>query len=458
MITSLVVLFVILLTALFIWRINYGLWLVIFLLPFEKLGTFALNAASGYPIVRPVQVAAASLIFAYVICVILKRIDPPRLNRPLKFLIAFVIWALVPVILVNYLPLWREYLILVFVSAVTFVFAQLTNTRTLKSMMIAGVASLAVVISIGFTQLVADQLGTINTINTLSPIYSKSVLGFTRIHSSLAEPLFLANFLLTPLLITSALLLGGLFRTKTAYLVFLTTILCFVLTVSRGGFLALTVGLSCVLIWIIHANLSKLSSIANNIIKILSVGALAVIIAVLVLSVQGNVARSIFDFVNPGNKMLVKSGSYEERKSALETAVSVIKEKPLTGYGVGGYSFRLHNYPAQRSAGDRVSINNQYVELVAEVGFIGLIIFAGLAISSIYQAHNLIMERGDKESRLMTTGLVSGLIALLIQYLSFSGLYITYFWVILGMTIGVSSRIIYSSKRTQIKSGAKSAV
>lgn len=441
MIATLVVLAVITLSIVFFFRINWGLVSVIVLLPFERIGSFALNPSAGYPIVRLVQIAGAALIAAYFLRVILQKEHMHYLPSN-KWLLALGVWAIVPVAVINYGPLWRDYVFGLFVLLLAFVFAQLSNPERRVVMLKALFATTIAVGLYGLYQFIGNSFGLSEKFTGLRHTYSRVVFGFPRIHATESEPLFYANYLLLPSLLSASWLLNGIkeYR-KTTLLVLILSLTSLVLTTSRGGILALSVG---GLVLVALAAKQKVPT-QKQVKRLALAGSVAVILAVLGITVA-----SYRTYKNPltGPKLIwtqsttqiSQTGSYTERKASLSLAFNKIKQQPLIGYGIGGYTYKLRNYPQTRSANDRIAINNEWVELTTELGFVGLFLFIGLLISALKGAYDQLNVRYIKKpERAIANGLIATTIAIVIQFMFFSSFFITYSWVAFGLLMGLYS-------------------
>lgn len=443
MVTALVILAIILLSVVFFFRINWGLVAVIVLLPFERIGSFALNASTGYPVIRLVQVAGAALLVAYFVRVMLKK-EYLRYLPSNKWLLALSIWAIVPVAVINYGPLWRDYVLGLFVLSLAFVFAQLANPARRVIIVKALFATTIIVGLYGLYQFIGNSSGLSEQLTGLRHTYSKVVFGFPRIHSTESEPLFYANYLLLPCLVATSLLLSGVKRYRKVTLgVLILSLTSLVLTTSRGGILAFSVG-GIVLI----ALAAKLKVLDQKQLKGLTMAGLVAVI----IAASGIAIASYRTYKNPwtGPKLIwtqsttqiSQTGSYTERRAALSLAFNKIKHEPLIGYGIGGYTYVLRDYPLVRSANDRIAINNEWVELTIELGLIGLFLFVGLLGSSLKGAYRQLNVRSLKRcEQAIISGLIATTVAISVQFMFFSSFFITYIWVIIGLLAGVAVNV-----------------
>ncbi len=106
-----------------------------------------------------------------------------------------------------------------------------------------------------------------------------------------------------------------------------------------------------------------------------------------------------------------------ERINRWNSALRMFKQKPWFGWGPGTYQFKYA--PFQHSnemtiistnAGDRGNSHSEYIGPLAESGVLGGITFTLIVIMVIYRGTMLYVRSKDKEIRLITLGILLGLI------------------------------------------------
>lgn len=253
----------------------------------------------------------------------------------------------------------------------------------------------------------------------LRPEYTSAVFGFPRVQSTFLEPLYLANFLLIPIFLSIYILITKPLFKNYLYLIFIAT--AFFLTLSRGAFLALAVSLVLflVIMAIGRTGISKL--IRPFLIIILSFG-----IAVLsILSVGGRNGLAKY-FGHAAIDDIATGESVIDRKDTMRIST---KQFYLHPFGIGAGAFgALPQFRSDIASEGYQTVNNLYLEILAEEGFLGLLFFV---LFLIYYLINMV--RGDTKDKLFLMVSLSLITALLIQYLFFSTLYIIYIWVVLAM-------------------------
>lgn len=111
-----------------------------------------------------------------------------------------------------------------------------------------------------------------------------------------------------------------------------------------------------------------------------------------------------------------------ERINRWNSALRMFRERPFLGWGPGTYQFKYAPY--QRSneltiistnAGDRGNAHSEYIGPLAESGVLGAATFIFLIIVMIYRASMLYVKAVNREVRLITMGILLGLITYLIH-------------------------------------------
>ena len=284
-----------------------------------------------------------------------------------------------------------------------------------------------------------------NRIVLLSSNYGKDLFGFPRPQATFLEPLYLANFLLFPLFLCinniskSAKMSASVFAGKNIYMLIL-MVCAFILTLSRGAYLALAVALLCYFTWSLALRIIDYKFL----VKICVCGFASVIIALLlVFGVSGK--SGVETFVNHAVKTsdLAPNNYLEELKNRNTTkriALIKIKTNPILGIGLNAFG-ALPIFKPLREIGDWQTVNNQYLEITVELGIVGLILFlffVWLVIKYFLDAvHN------KKYDNIVYCAFF---IALLVQYLTFSTIYLLYMWVFLAIIWPAEKREIITSR------------
>ncbi len=234
-----------------------------------------------------------------------------------------------------------------------------------------------------------------------------------------------------------------------------------ILTFTRGSYLA--VGISLIFMFFLYiVNRGKNFLKENKKIFII------ILIAILV-------ATYLFVFPNPLNKpgtviskikgrisitQFTKSSSLKRRIAIWKFTSMMIKDHPLLGSGIGTYKYNTLRYQAKFfEQGDNRSIypyghadkvHNEYLQLWAEIGIIGLGIFIWLIISYFNYGIKLIKRVKDRYNQGIIIGLMGSVIAVLIDSLFGFPLHLSatvvLFWLALVLTMAVAGTEVDAGK------------
>lgn len=327
-----------------------------------------------------------------------------------------------------------------FVILLFLIIPQLVDTGAkLKRVVTVLLWSAGAVAVFGLYQFGADLAGLPSSISGLDPGYSSRVFGFPRVQAFSREPLYLGNYLLVPLGAMAGLLFAKLARPGLVPLALL-TLLTFILTLSRGAFVALAVAV----VFLIVVAFRKIVNF-----RTVFWGA-----TILILTVVG--FNMIFNRLNPDLKERFlahatvadyrKGESTQGRLNAFTKALNAFEEKPITGIGLGGYGMYVLNYPSEAPSGGWFIVNNQYLELLAETGIIGLAAFLFLVVVIISRSLVAYFKTRDSFAQSMLLGLTAAFVGTLVQYNFFSTVAIIHIWILMGLIVAAQNLALQNSK------------
>lgn len=217
----------------------YGLLLITFFLPFERVGSFSLAGST----VRISQILALVTGFFWVCIGFAKgslRIKKNVLSLPLSL---FVITLFLSLLDAQNLTRGIQVLAFsLFVMVFSFLVPNLVTTKKHIETVIKVLFLCSALVGLfGLFQFVGDAIGLPSTMTLLRPQYTKAVFGFPRIQSTALEPLYFANFLLIPIALAFSLFLQKHYIIRKSWLVGLLALLLLniALTLSRGGYAGL---------------------------------------------------------------------------------------------------------------------------------------------------------------------------------------------------------------------------
>ncbi|MFZ5364656.1 MAG: O-antigen ligase family protein [Patescibacteria group bacterium] len=280
----------------------------------------------------------------------------------------------------------------------------------------------------GLYQFIADMAGAPISWTLLTDKYTKSILGFTRVQGFFVEPLYFANFLIFPIIFCILLLMNKIKSRKLKVFLWLTLALSsvnFILANARGAFIALAI----ILLILFIANIKKFS-------KEFYYSAISVLLLIVI-------AGSLFYFAAPqspiGNFVYhathpFEGSAFSERKETFAFAWQMFKEKPLFGYGPGSFGVLAPLKQWEVRENWKI-VNNLYLELLAESGIFGFLAMAAFFVYLLFLIFKSWKHTEDKLLKILYEGFFLVILGILIQYNTFSVIYLPYVWITVGLAI-----------------------
>jgi len=115
------------------------------------------------------------------------------------------------------------------------------------------------------------------------------------------------------------------------------------------------------------------------------------------------------------------------------TSLEMMEDKPLLGLGIGTFKYHYLDYQAEylrqhphyiKNSGKAAEAHNEYLQLVAEIGIVGLISFLGIIISFFFLIYQYLESKKNKEVKnkekmmvIVIFGLLMGITCFLIHCL-----------------------------------------
>ena len=425
--------------------------IIVFLLPFERIPS--LHIWHGQINIRLSQIAA----FALMIMVAPWLIKNWRrfIQTPILWLSLFLFSYLISTALALSTSLAVKTLIFTgFTILAGLLFSFFVTRETLPKLSKAFFASTWVVLLFGYYQYFGDLAGLSTHWTRLAPNYVKAIFGFPRIQSTALEPLYFAGFLLIPFCILSAQWLAG--KYKHNALLLLTT-LAIILTVSRGAIY----GGICAIIFLITTLAVHRKTSLVNVARYAAIITAAVLLSVLMtkLPESNKGLRSTAQKKARSHALASQTFNFDsmaDRTRNRMLAIDAFKSRPILGIGPGNFDIYAKAHYAPYKPATKVIVNNETLEILAEGGIVGAaLLFAFFA--QLFWLGWLAMRKTPVELVPWLYGLMAFLIALAIQYQSFSTLYIMYIWVSIGILLGVITLINNHDKdHAHVKSKARS--
>lgn len=175
-------------------------------------------------------------------------------------------------------------------------------------------------------------------------------------------------------------------------IIFIILISSILLSFSRGSYLGMFTGLFSVIILSWKFLAPKIKAV---IFLIIFAGIVSIFIP------QNPIANRINSIVN------LEEGSNAGRLIIWKQAADVFREHPISGVGIGNYSFYLFPEEKYRTP---IYAHNAYLDIASEMGIFALIAWIGIFLSSFWQLFKIIKKTADKNLRIISIGLFGGLI------------------------------------------------
>ncbi|HSL19898.1 MAG TPA: O-antigen ligase family protein [Vicinamibacterales bacterium] len=173
-------------------------------------------------------------------------------------------------------------------------------------------------------------------------------------------------------------------------------------------------------------------------------GAGVLLLAMLALLLPDNFMRRVTtldQLISRPEQTLRPDSSFEKRKLLVSTAWRMFLDHPVAGVGAGNYTTRFEDYAdevgfAARDYDDpaeRHYPHNLYLEVGAETGVIGLIVFGAvcaLALGRLVRARESFHRQGEELSAGIVRGFAIALLGYLVSSIFLHGHFLRYLWLL----------------------------
>lgn len=418
---------------------QYGLWLILFFLPFERIPSIEFSGVS----LRLNFFFGVMTIFSFLIVWLFKKVKSAV--NPLAIpLWLFILSAWISV--AGAFDVKRAMIVTVFtiftIILSILVVNLLRTTEDLRRARTIIWGSAALVGIFGIYQFLGDIIGLPIALTGLDHGYTKEVLGFPRVQAFSYEPLYFGNYLLLPIsLLLSNLLVNRDNPNKVhQWLLLILLIINLVLTVSRGAYLALI----AVIIFIIITVPRRVINPRFVLVSLVS----------LIIAAVGSVTflglgpeQALEKFTRHAQIAdLGQSESTQSRLDEFKRSFDAWKGEPVVGIGPGNYGAYALDYPSKGEIKNYPIVNNQYLETLAETGLVGFLLLLIMIAILLYRSALSFRIVKNPLLKSMLIGSTAAFIGLLVQYNFFSTLYIIHVWIMIGLLIAVQNVILSNEK------------
>lgn len=409
---------------------HVGIYCITFALPFERLGAIEYGGIT----VRISQLLLLLLLAATIVRLPLKNRRGVRnpLFIPVLLFVATLITSLLASPYIGRSVTVAGYII--FTATIAFLVPYHVRTKQQVHTVLAILLASALCVSVfGLFQFFGDLAGLPQSVTGLRDLYTKTVLGFPRVQSTAYEPLYFANYLLLPIIVAlSFLLAGGKTYFKKSHLAAFLAIVgsSFVLTVSRGAYIALAAGMLVLLVayWKRLVHPARIALL----LALLMAGGTG---GHMMLTATGQNAATEVSMFAEHTTDIFSGASFEERAFTMERAWIYFTNRPLFGNGVGAFGPLLAPTTYAPPEHGWAIVNNEFLEIAAELGLAGLIAFVLILGVLASRAIKALRLAPTPTERALHIALLATLVAIVVQWQTFSTLYIVHIWFFFGLII-----------------------
>lgn len=409
-----------------------GFLALVFALPFERIGSIDIGGMT----LRPSQIIIACLVLAVFLAVAKRDERMQSFQYPIAIPLVFYV-IVAGFSLLNTPNMTRTLSVLFFVlftMSVSALVPLFINTEEkLRQVVRVLLASMAVVTVFGIYQWVGDFIGLPPELTGLRELYTKEVLGFPRIQSTSLEPLYFANYLLLPLCITTALFIRGSRIVSLPVQLALLGLgfLNLALTVARGGYIAMAGSLVVLLGWyFINQQLFSRRVFFSAI----GIACVSVITVTQLQQFDGMTEKIQSHVIN-----IFAGASFNERAQTFEQAETAFRIHPWIGIGPGSFGPFVSHHPMIEPDHGWAIVNNVYLETIAETGVFGAIaLFSAFLVVIVRSVYALTYGKNN-DTRTILIASLAAFVGILVQYNTFSVLYIVHIWFVIGFLIAVQN-------------------
>lgn len=140
---------------------------------------------------------------------------------------------------------------------------------------------------------------------------------------------------------------------------------------------------------------------------------------------------------------LFAGASYNERVETVTQARQLWEAHPWLGNGPGSFGPSVAADPLAFPDQGWKIVNNEYIELLAENGLIGLIAILVIAfIALIRTVKALLQPHIDPLLHGLLVACAAAFVGILVQYNTFSTLYLFHIWFVVGLLIALQNMIL----------------
>lgn len=410
----------------------WGLLGLVFFLPFDRIPSIDL----GFMNLKINQIFGGMVLLGWFLNILYSRRKLQH-NILVWPIVIFLAIALISIFFSGYIP--RSVLVFIFIAftlSLVFPVADLIDSREKLEKIIQIIFLSAGVVGIfAIWQFLGDLAGLPIALTGLKEGYTKLVFAFPRVQAFSNEPLYLAAFLFLPIGLLTSYMIDRINLLKKIQMIGLLVILIlvFILTVARGAY----IGAAVMILYFIIFRFKRIITPANLITGLLIILIVAGGFYYFISKAEPQALDQFISRVKLEDISTSESGA--GRLQTYQKAIDYWQESPIIGIGVGNYAMHSKNYPSPDDITDWDIVNNEYLEILCEMGILGMISFIIILIILFWREKVAYYATHDKFLRATLLGLTAAFLGILVQYNFFSTLYIVHIWVLVGIIVATTN-------------------
>lgn len=295
-------------------------------------------------------------------------------------------------------------------------------------------------------------MATISIFQQFTGTFSNQYLGFSMVSANsvygnrLSGPIGDPNFFAQIMVVLLPIALDRVWNEKRTLLktlaawTFLATFLTVIYTYSRGSFLALVVAFF----------IMGIMRPPRLPVALLGLAVFAIFFQFIPSNYRDRITSLINILPNSGTGGYVDA-SIQGRTSENLVALNMFRDNPILGVGIGNYNTYYLSYSRKLGLDSRLqnrSAHNLYLEVAAERGVVGLIVFGGIVILTLRQtftAGRKFKQLGRDDFSDLALALGVSFIAYLVASIFLHDAYPRFFWVLTGICWALPQSVQYFS-------------
>ena len=294
----------------------------------------------------------------------------------------------------------------------------------------------------------------------------KGNVGRSQVFGLFGNVNYFAEYLIVPLPLAISLFFAT--RNRTYKILLLVGILAMggslILTFTRGSYLA--IGISSLFMFFLYLTSRGKSFIKEHQKIFIFILAFIILLTFLFatpnpLNKSGTVISKIKGRISISQ--FTKDSSLKRRIAIWKFTTLMIKDHPVLGSGIGTFKYNSLNYQAKffnqgenrrlYPYGIADKVHNEYLQLGAEIGILGLGIFLWLIITYFNYGIKLLKRLKDEYKQGIVIGLMGGVVAVLIDAIFGFPLHLpatlVLFWLFIGLVVSLNHSENYSEQEME---------